>query len=245
MELKIFKDYEALSLAACEAIISVIKAKPDAVLCLATGQSPILTYELLVEKITANKIDISKITFIGLDEWVGIPPEVEGSCQHFLQTRLFKPLNVSASQTHLFNALAEDLENECSRMNNIIEAKGGIDLMLVGIGMNGHIGFNEPGVEIDNYTHVVELDETTKAVGQKKYFDKPVTIGKGITLGLQNFLEARFAIMIANGTKKAEIIKKAIEEPISTNVPATVMRMHKNSLLMIDEEAASLLKEIV
>jgi len=243
MELKIFKDYEALSFATCEAIIDIIKDKPDAVLCLATGQSPILTYELLVEKIISNKIDISQITFIGLDEWVGIPPEMEGSCQHFLQTRLFKPLNISSSQIFLFNALAGDPEKECKRMNDAIAAKGGIDFMLVGVGLNGHIGFNEPGVAINNHAHVIELDETTKAVGQKKYFDKPVTIGKGITLGLQNFLEARFAIMIANGTKKAEIIKKAIEAPINTNVPATIMRMHKNSLLMIDEEAASLLNE--
>lgn len=243
MELKIFKDYNELSFATCEEIIRIIKTKPDAVLCLATGQSPILTYQMLVEKITTDKIDISKITFIGLDEWVGISPEMEGSCQHFLQTKLFKPLNVSASQVYLFNALANDLDKECKRMNDAIAEKGGIDFMLVGVGLNGHIGFNEPGVDINNHAHVIELDETTKAVGQKKYFDKPVTIGQGITLGLQNFLEARFAVMIANGTKKAEIIKKAIEEPISTAVPATIMRMHKNSLLMVDEEAAALIKE--
>jgi len=241
MELKIFKDYDELSFAACEEIIRIIKTKTDAILCLATGQSPILTYQLLVEKIIAEKIDISNITFIGLDEWVGIPPEMEGSCQHFLQTRLFKPLKVSASQVYLFDALANDTDKECKRMNKIIKEKGGIDFMLVGVGMNGHIGFNEPGVAINNYAHVIELDETTKAVGQKKYFDKPVTISKGITLGLQDFLDARFAIMIANGAKKADIIKKTMEEPINTNIPATLMRMHKNSLLMVDEEAASLL----
>lgn len=243
MDLKIFKDYNELSFATSEEIIRIIKTKPDAVLCLATGQSPILTYQILVEKITTDKIDISKITFIGLDEWVGIPPEIEGSCQHFLQTRLFKPLNVSASQVYLFDALATNTDKECKRMNDVITAKGGIDFMLVGVGLNGHIGFNEPGVSINNHAHVIELDETTKAVGQKKYFDKPVTIGQGITLGLQNFLEARFAIMIANGTKKADIIKKAIEEPIDTNVPATLMRMHKNSLLMVDEEAAALINK--
>jgi glucosamine-6-phosphate isomerase len=241
MELKIFKDYNELSFATCEEIIRIIKAKPNAVLCLATGQSPILTYQMMVEKITTDKIDISKITFIGLDEWIGIPPEMEGSCKHFLQTRLFKPLNVSATQVYLFDALANDLDAECKRMNDAVAGKGGIDFMLVGVGMNGHIGFNEPGVSVNNHAHVIELDETTKAVGQKKYFDKPVTIGKGITLGLQDFLEAKFAVMIANGTKKAEIIKKAIEEPISTNVPATIMRIHKNSLLMIDKEAATLL----
>lgn len=243
MELKIFKDNDELSFATSEEIIRIIKSKPDAVLCLATGQSPILTYQMLVEKIIADKIDISKITFIGLDEWVGIPPEMEGSCQHFLQTRLFKPLNVAASQIYLFDALANDLDKECKRMNDAIAAKGGIDFMLVGVGLNGHIGFNEPGVSINNHAHVIELDETTKAVGQKKYFDKPVSIGQGITLGLQNFLEARLAVMIANGSKKAEIIKKAMEEPISTAVPATIMRMHKNSLLMVDEEAAALIKE--
>ncbi|QEC65901.1 glucosamine-6-phosphate deaminase [Panacibacter ginsenosidivorans] len=241
MELKIFKDYEALSLAASEEIIRVIKTNPAAVLCLATGQSPVLTYQLFVEKIIAENIDLSRCTFIGLDEWVGIPPEMEGSCQHFLQNKIFKPLQIKSSQIHLFNALATDVTEECKRMDRIIEEKGGIDFMLVGVGMNGHIGFNEPGVDINKYAHVIELDETTKAVGQKKYFDKPVNIGKGITLGLQNFLEAGYAVMIANGNKKAPVIKKAMEEEIGTQFPATIMRMHKNSMMMVDEEAASLL----
>ena len=242
MKLKIFKDYEALSLAVSEEIIRVIKANPAAVLCLATGQSPVLTYQLFVEKIIAENIDLSHCTFIGLDEWVGIPSEMEGSCQHFLQTKIFKPLQIKSSQIHLFNALATDVKEECKRIDKVIEEKGGIDFMLVGVGLNGHIGFNEPGVDLHNHAHVIELDETTKAVGQKKYFDKPVTINKGFTLGLQDFLETRYAIMIANGNKKAPVIKRAVEDEISTQFPATVMRMHTNSLLMVDEEAAGLLK---
>jgi glucosamine-6-phosphate isomerase len=241
MDMKIFKDYETLSFAVSEEIIRVIKANPATVLCLATGQSPVLTYQLFVEKIIAENIDLSRTTFIGLDEWVGIPPEMEGSCQHFLQNRIFKPLQINSSQIHLFNALATDTGEECKRMDKVIEEKGGIDFMLVGVGLNGHIGFNEPGVSLSNHAHVIELDETTKTVGQKKYFDKPVSISKGITLGLQNFLDARYAIMIANGNKKAPVIKKAMDDDISTKFPATIMRMHKNSIMMVDEEAASLI----
>ncbi len=114
--------------------------------------------------------------------------------------------------------------------------------MIVGVGMNGHIGFNEPGVSFDNYSHVINLDETTQSVGQK-YFDRPVALKQGITLGLKHLLESKKALMIANGSKKAGIIKKALEEEISNSVPASIIRKHSNGVVMIDEEAASLLKK--
>jgi galactosamine-6-phosphate isomerase len=243
MQLEIYKDYEELSQYAADTIINCIKNKPNAVLCLATGDTPRLTYKYLVEKLLKANIDISGCTFIGLDEWVGIPPETEGSCHYFLQENIFKPLSIRHTQIHLFDALATDLDAECKKMNKVIADLGGIDLMVVGVGMNGHIGFNEPGVALDSYALVTDLEETTKAVGQKKYFDKPVAISKGITLGLQNFLEAKQVIMLANGTKKALIIKAAVEEPTGTKIPATIMRMHNNSMMMIDDEAASQLTD--
>lgn len=243
MELEIFKDYEELSQRAADTIIDCIKNKPNAVLCLATGDTPKLTYKYLVEKISKDNIDVSGCTFIGLDEWVGISPQTAGSCHHFLQENIFRPLNIKAIKVHLFDAMSEDFAGECKKMNNAIVDHNGIDLMVVGVGMNGHIGFNEPGVAIDSYAHVIDLDETTRSVGQKKYFDVPVTIGRGITLGLQNFLEAKHAVMLANGVKKAPIIKATVEEPIGTKVPSTLIRMHKHSTLMIDEEAASMLNK--
>jgi galactosamine-6-phosphate isomerase len=240
MQLAIYKDYQELSSHAANAIIDCIKNKPTTVICLASGDTPKLMCSLFVQKVAKEKIDVSQCTFIGLDEWVGIPPENAGSCHHFFQTYVFKPLNLPSSQFYLFNALSNELAEQCRQMDKVIAEKGGIDLMIVGVGMNGHIGFNEPGVAINNYAHVIELDELTQTVGQK-YFKEPVTINKGITLGLQHLLESKQVIMLANSNKKATVIKKATDEPISTKFPATVMRMHNKSIMMIDEQAASLL----
>jgi len=241
MELKIYKDYEQLSANAANEIADLLKQKPGAVICLASGDTPKLTYQLFAEKVINENIDISNCTFIGLDEWVGIPPENEGSCQYFFRKYLFEPLQVTPGQTYLFNALSSSLEEECKKMDETILAKGGIDLMMVGIGMNGHIGFNEPGVSFDLYSHIVNLDETTVTVGQK-YFNSQTALQKGITLGLKHFMESKKAIVLANGAKKAGIIKKALEDEISNHVPATIIRTHAQGVVMIDEEAASLLK---
>lgn len=241
MQLAIYKDYQELSSHAANEIIDCIKNKPAAVICLASGDTPKLSCSIFVQRVLEENIDISQCMFIGLDEWVGIPPENEGSCHHFFHSYLFKPLSLSPVQFYLFDALSTNLEEECRKMDECIADKGGIDLMMVGVGINGHIGFNEPGVSISNYAHVIELEETTQSVGQK-YFNTPVKIDKGITLGLQYLLGAKKVIMLANGTKKAPVIKRAVEDEISTKFPATIMRMHANSLLMVDEEAAASLK---
>ncbi len=242
MQLNIYKDYDTLSLNAAAEIIELVKIKPDAVLCLAAGDTPRLTYTLMAEKAKEEKIDFTHCTFIGLDEWVDIPPENEGSCHYFLQNNIFKPLNISPEQIHLFNAMSSDLVHECEAMDKIILAKEGIDLMLVGVGMNGHIGFNEPGVSIDNYSHAINLDHVSQSVGQK-YFKQATTLKQGITLGLKHLLEARKVLLIANGIKKAEVIRKALEEKINKDMPASIIRMHPQGMVMIDEEAASLLRK--
>ena len=242
MEVRIYPDYHTLSAEAANKITELVKNKPAAVLCLAAGDTPRVAYSLVSEKASADKVDFSRCTFVGLDEWVGIPPSNQGSCQYFLQTNLFAPLNIHASQTHLFDALSADLVAECRKMDHIIRKKGGIDLMLVGVGMNGHIGFNEPGVEINLYSHVIPLDQTTQTVGQK-YFSRSTKLQKGITLGLQHLLDSTNAIMMASGTKKAAIIRKALEESITTRVPASIIRQHKGGMVMLDQEAASLLQE--
>ena len=240
MQLKIFETYNELSFHAAEKIIELVKNNPDAVLCLAAGDTPRLTYTLMSKKAIEEKVDFTRCTFIGLDEWVGIPPENEGSCQFFLQNHIFGPLLIRSSQIHLFDALSENLVQECLAMDKIIIEKGGIDLMLVGVGMNGHIGFNEPGVSVNNYSHVIDLDSATQSVGQK-YFKHPTALKKGITLGLNHLLQARKVIVVANGVKKAEVIRKALEEEINTDTPASIIRTHPHGLVMIDEDAASLL----
>ena len=240
MQLKIYKDYNTLSLHAAAEIVAIVKSKPEAILCLASGDTPRKAYTLLSESGAIENADFSRCVFIGLDEWVGIPPENEGSCCFFLQNTVFKPLNIPSGQIHLFNALSGNLAGECKKMDKIIFEKGGIDLMIVGVGMNGHIGFNEPGVSADNYSHVINLDNTTQIVGQK-YFKQPILLKQGITLGLKHLMEAKKVILMANGIKKAEIIRRSVEEEVNNKMPASIVQNHPGCTVMIDEEAASLL----
>ena len=239
MQVHIYPNYEALSSAAADEIVDMLKTKPDAVLCFAAGETPRGTYSLLPAKAKEKGVDFSRCTFIGLDEWVGISPQNEGSCHFFLQKYLFEPLRISSSQVHLFDGMAENIDQQCQVMDDTISKKGSIDLMLVGVGMNGHIGFNEPGVPFDKYSHVIDLDETTQLVGQK-YFAKATRLKQGITLGLKHLMHASKVTLLANGVKKAEVISKAVDGEVDVNLPASIIQLHKNAKVMIDEEAASL-----
>ena len=240
MQIYIRKNYESLSNFAATEILNCVKYKPDAVLCFASGNSPQLTFQLLAQKAKVENVDFSQITFIGFDEWVGISPENEGSCGYFLKQNVVIPLGLSAVQVHLFDALANDLEAECEKMNQLIKAKGGIDLMVVGIGMNGHIGFNEPHIPIDNYAHVADLEPVTQSVGQK-YFTESTVLKQGITLGLKHLLEANNVLLLANGAHKSAIVQKALQLDININLPATLIRQHAKSVVVLDEAAAALL----
>src|SRR5688572_1657869 len=200
MQIQIFENYHSLSDNLSEKILDLVKKNPAAVLCLAAGDTPRLAYQLIAEKAQVRTIDFTRCTFIGLDEWVGIPKENEGSCHFFLKTNLLDPLSIPPSQVHLFDALAPNLDEACKKMDSIIAKTGGIDCMVVGIGMNGHIGFNEPGVDFGLLSHVIRLDENTRTVGQK-YFLKTTKLEKGITLGLQHLRLAKEAILIASGKK--------------------------------------------
>jgi len=242
MQLKIYDDHQGLSVAAVNEIVSLIKSKPGAVLCLASGETPRLTCQLLVQKVKNEKVDISQVTMIGLDEWVNISPENEGSCHYFFKNELINPLQIPEKQVHLFNGMADKFQDECRKMDAVIRDKGGIDLMIVGIGMNGHIGFNEPGVSFDNYSHVIDLDDTTLTVGQK-YFKSKATLQKGITLGLKHLKESKKVLLLANGTKKADVVRRTVEEKVTNTFPASIMQTHANGFVMVDKEAASLLTQ--
>ncbi len=237
MQIKTFKDHQALSTAAAAEIIQLIQQKRDTVICMASGETPRLTCQIFAERVRKEQTDVRRCTFVGLDEWVGIPTDNEGSCHHFFQTELLGQLNLAPSQVHLFNAMSDNLPEECRKMDRAIADKGGIDLMLVGIGMNGHIGFNEPGMSFNSYSHVIDLDETTISVGQK-YFKRPVKLKQGITLGLKHLMEARKVLLLANGAKKAAVIKQAVEGPVSEKFPASIIQTHPQGIVMVDEEAA-------
>lgn len=236
-----FKNYQELSAHTAGEIADAIKEKPSLLLCMASGHTPALTAELLVKKLLDEKIDYSQITFLGLDEWVGLPRENEGSCYHFFTTKLFEPLQLKPSQYFLFDALSGDLKTECTKMDAVIAGKGGIDLMLVGIGMNGHIGFNEPGTSFTALSHVIELDDTTKSVGQK-YFKEKTVLHQGITIGLGHLMNAKKVFLKADGQRKAEVIQKTVEGEVSESFPASIMQQHANGFVLVDEEAASLLQ---
>jgi galactosamine-6-phosphate isomerase len=240
MKLLSFKNYQELSDYAASNIVNAIKNNPSLVLCMASGDTPKLTVELLIKKINEEKINHSQITFIGLDEWASLPPTNTGSCHYFFKNQLLGPLQLKSSQYFLFDALAKDLQNECAKMDQFINERNGIDIMLVGIGMNGHIGFNEPGSSFDNLSHVIELDDITKSVGQK-YFTEHIELSKGITIGFKHILNTKKVFLMASGSKKAEVIKNTIEGPVTENFPASVMQKHKNGFVLIDEDAGSLL----
>lgn len=238
MTIRIFEDYEKLSHASAEMMIDQVLKKPDCVICIPSGETPKGTFRHFVALSQERNVDLSSATFVGLDEWVGVMPDNPGSCGNFIRTWLLDPLKISPANVHLFNGMATDLGAECQKMDMAIKNRGGLDFILVGIGMNGHIGLNEPGVSPDLHSHVMELAPTTREVGQK-YFQKHTALTRGITLGLKYLLEARTAVLIANGEKKASIIRDTIAGPISTTVPSTIMHKHPNGFIYVDADAAS------
>lgn len=242
MTVEVLKDYHGLSEHAADLLIDQIRRNKNTVLCFASGDTPRLTLQIMVEKAKAEGLDCSELQFVGLDEWVGVPPEAPGSCSSFFYETFLSPLQIPKENIHLFDALAADLRKECLKMDRIIEELGGIDVMVVGIGINGHIGFNEPHTAWNLKSHVAQLHETTRTVGQK-YFDRARELTKGITLGFQHLLDSKNLILMASGIGKSAIVKAALTEPSSESIPATVVRSHVNSLVLLDTEAASALSE--
>ena len=238
MVVQIYPEHDTLSLHLAGTIVAEISNNPTTVLCLATGDTPRLAYRLMADSIRKEGVDCSQCIFVGLDEWVGIPPEDDGSCAFFLRSNVFDPLGIRADQIKLFDATASDVKSECDSMASFIREKGGIDLMVVGIGMNGHIGFNEPGATESSRVRVVDLDLTTQEVGQK-YFKKATMLSRGFTWGIQDMLESRRIILAASGETKADIVRETLQGSIGPEVPASFVRKHKNALIMLDEGAAS------
>ncbi|WP_274650990.1 glucosamine-6-phosphate deaminase [Paenibacillus humicola] len=238
MEVRICRDYEEMSLRIAEFIADYVARKPDAVLCFPAGETPAGTFRRLVEFARDGRFDCSRCSFVGLDEWAGIGRHDDGSCMGFMYDRLFTPLSVPESRIHFFDALAEDLEAECRRIDEIVAAKGGVDLMYVGLGMNGHIGLNEPGADPESYSHVAVLDAVTKTVGQK-YFTGRVSLDKGITLGLRHMLEADTVLLAASGAKKAPVVGKVVHGDVTSRVPGSLVRRHASGFLYLDDAAAA------
>ncbi len=241
MKLFVYETYESMSARAAEEVIYIINSKKNAVLCPASGDSPSGLYKKLVAHVKENKIDISGLYFIGLDEWLGMNGNDEGSCRFHLNNQLFHPLYVSENKIAFFDGRATDPKMECNRIEDAIDAHGGIDIAIVGLGMNGHVGMNEPGTSPDLHSHVAEIDPITQQVGQK-YFKEKKEISGGLTLGIANLMEAKSVMLVVSGRKKAEILKKVLEDNISEKLPAGFLRNHPDFNVYADADAASLLK---
>lgn len=232
------ENYDMMSRKAADLIAAKIQKKPYSLLCLPAGDSPAGTYKYLIRYAKTGHVDFSRCRFVGLDEWVGLGRNDSGSCSHFIYHHFFEPLRIDARSICFFDACALDLKEECRRVDRFIFEHGSIDLILLGIGMNGHVGFNEPGVDPGLYSHVTELHPVTRHVGQK-YFSKQPQLEKGITLGMRHIMRARSTVLIANAVTKAAIVKKVVEDPPTAMIPASLLQTHRNSILFLDKEAAS------
>lgn len=234
MTIRTFPDYQALSEATAHLIIEVLKQKPEALICIASGDTPLGVCKFLAQ---ADKKLFEKCTFVGLDEWVGMDQNDKGSCKYSVYQHLFIPLNIPSERLIYFDAKAQDLASECQKVNEFIASHGGLDVMLVGVGMNGHIALNEPHTPFDVYAHVSDLEDITKSVGQK-YFTKPTILTQGITLGLGHLREAKLPILMANSSKKSRVIQRALTEEITEQFPASIFQKIEHSVIMLDLEAA-------
>ena len=238
MPVRVFDDASQLAQHTARHIAALLQTKPDATLCLASGSTPIATFHALVELAQTGHANVDQCTFVGLDEWLGFGPDDQGSCSFYLYRDLFEPLRLRPEQIQYFDAKAADLVGECRKIDDFIRSRGGLDLLLVGIGMNGHIALNEPGTPFTNYCHVVDLAEMTKEVGQK-YFATPTELNQGITIGLQHLTEAHEVILMATGKGKAAVIRQAVQGPVTEQFPASIIQQHPKAHVWVDEDANS------
>lgn len=237
MEVKVYPDYESLSAAVSQLIQDYVARKKDALICLASGHTPVGVFRHLAKSVQAGKTDLSQCTFLSLDEWVGIDPKDPGSCMAMLKKDFFEPLAIDPARIEFFNVTTSDLQGECDRINGLISKNKGLDIMLVGVGTNGHIGMSEPGTSFNTYAHISTLAEETKTVGQK-YFEKNTELSNGITLGLRHLREAALPIVMANGEKKAAILAKGLSVKPSSEIPVSIVQLIPQGFVMLDQEAA-------
>ncbi|GHD63070.1 6-phosphogluconolactonase [Jeongeupia chitinilytica] len=239
MQTRILATPTELADAVAVLIADCVRAKPAAVLCLAGGDTPRAAYARLVEMHRAGEVDLSQVTYVGLDEWVGLPADYPGSCRAFMQETVFGPLAVPPERIVFYDAMADDLQAECRQIDDFLAAHGPLDLVLLGMGMNGHLGMNEPGCIVDSGSIVTELDAVTVSVGQKYFGAQQPVLKQGITLGIGSIMQAHCAVLMVSGEKKAETVCKALQLEVGNAVPASLLRQHRHAIAMLDAAAAS------
>lgn len=240
MHIVVCKDYEEMSRRAAEIVAEQVKKRPDGLISFPGGDTPLGMVHVFADMVNEGKVDISRTHYVSLDEWVGLSNEDEGSCGLFNQQNLLSRLQHPFAGTHIINGAAENIESERVALNNYISQYGPLDVSVLGIGMNGHLGFNENGVDFDLDAHIIPLSETTLKV-MTKYFGEKFHPTHGISQGIRQIMAAKTVILIANGAHKAEILKKAVHGPVTNEVPASVLQNHPNCYVVADEAAAALL----
>ena len=241
MRIIIKKNYEQMSKQAALMIASQIRLQPDSVLGLATGSTPLGTYEHLIKMYEKDEIDFSGVTTFNLDEYYPISPTNPQSYHHYMKNNLFQQVNIKPNNYHLLDGTTDNVEKECRDYDEKIKLAGGIDLQLLGIGANGHIGFNEPADKLNVTTHLVKLKEETIEQNSRFFNRKEDVPRQALTMGISAILKAKRIILLASGKQKAEAIKQTVSQNVTTRVPSSLLQTHPQFTLILDQEAASLL----
>jgi glucosamine-6-phosphate deaminase len=236
----VLESSDAVAAALAERVASVLRAKPEAVLGLASGRTPVDGYAEMQRLHAAGEMDWSRAATFNLDEFAGVSGNHPGSFRTFMQEHLFDGVNVRPERIHFLNGAAPDLDRECERYERAIAEAGGIDLQLLGIGANGHIGFNEPGDDLPVRTHRVRLMESTRCDNAALFDNDPSNVpSEALSMGIGTILHARRIVLVATGEKKAECIRLTVNGRITTRVPASMLQVHPHVELLLDREAAS------
>lgn len=238
MILTVCKDYEEMSRKAASLAAESIRENPSALVSFPGGDTPLGMVHAFADMVNAGEVDIAKARYVSLDEWVGLSDADEGSCGLFNRTELLGRLKKPFLDVHLINGAAADMEAERKALDAYIAQYGPLDVSVLGIGMNGHLGFNEDGVDFALNAHIIPLSETTKTV-MTKYFGEKFHPEYGISQGIAQIMAAKKVILIANGAHKAEIIEKAVHGDVTSRVPASVLQNHPNCYVVVDEAAAA------
>ena len=235
------KDYADMSRKAANIIAAQVILKPDCVLGLATGATPIGTYKELIKGYENGDLDFSLVKTANLDEYRGLEKSNDQSYDYFMKANLFNHININFDNLNIPNGENPDADAECKRYEAVVKELGGQDLQLLGMGHNGHIGFNEPADEFVKETHCVDLQEST-IQANKRFFEKVEDVPtQAYTMGINTIMQAKTILVIVSGADKAEIVKKAFFGPVTPQVPASILQMHSNVIVVVDEAAGSLI----
>lgn len=239
MKIVITKDYAEMCRLASRIFAAQVTLKPDSVLGLATGGTPVGMYQELINMCNNNEVDFSKVRTVNLDEYAGLSGDNDQSYRYFMNHNLFDHINIDKNNTNVPDGTAKDLEAECERYEQVVESMGGVDIQLLGIGNNGHIAFNEPCEEFPEKTHPVDLTQNTIEANARFFASMDEVPKRAITMGIGTIMKAKKIILLANGAKKAQTIYDTVCGPITPKVPASVLRLHPDVTIFVDEEAAA------